>query len=236
MENSKIILAADELSWDQCILLANKIGQRVYAIKIHNLFDSMGPSVVRQLHTAGANRVWVDAKLHDIPNTVRLRVKAIAESGANIITVHASGEIEMMMAALEAAAKFTYSPEIFAITALTSLGEEQIHLLFGQPSKAGVLYLARLAKLAEIKTVVCSPKEVGLLVKRPELKGMKFTVPGVRSLGKDAGDQQRVDTPLNAIKNGATYIVVGRQITQAEDPVVALKMLETELEEKEVKL
>jgi orotidine-5'-phosphate decarboxylase len=208
--------------------LASKIGDRVHAVKVHNLYDAQGPTVVRQLHGAGAKRVWVDVKLHDIPNTVRLRARAIADSGADIITVHASGEIEMMMAAVDA-----FPFEVFAITVLTSLNEEQVHLLHGQPSKAAVLYLARLAKLAGVDGVVCSPKEVGILAKRPELKGMKIIVPGVRSVGKDAGDQQRVDTPGNAVKNGATYLVVGRQITQAKDPVAALDALEVELTEAE---
>jgi orotidine-5'-phosphate decarboxylase len=211
--------------------LASRVGERVYAIKIHNLFDAHGPEFVKLLHNAGAKRVWVDAKLHDIPNTVRLRARALEWSGAKIITVHASGEIEMMTAAVE-----EFSAEVYAITALTSLSEEQVHLLHGQPSKAAVLYLARLAKMAGVAGVVCSPKEVGVLAKRPELKGMKFIVPGVRSIGKDAGDQQRVDTPLNAVKAGATHLVVGRQITQAKDPVEALDALEAELAEAEVEV
>jgi len=227
MQN-RIILAADELSLAQCLDLASKIGGRVHAIKIHNVFDAQGPTVVEQLHHAGAERVWVDAKLHDIPNTVRLRAEAIADSGAEIITVHASGEIEMMKAAVKA-----FPFEVYAITVLTSLNEEQAHLLHGQPTKAGALYLARLAKLAGVDGIVCSPKEVGILAKRPELKGLKFIVPGVRSAGKDVGDQQRVDTPGNAVRAGATYLVVGRQITQAEDPVAALDALEAELEEAE---
>ncbi len=220
----KIILAADELTFDQCLDLASKIGSRVHAIKVHNVFDLQGPSVVKQLREAGAQRVWVDAKLHDIPNTVRLRAKAIANSGADILTVHASGEIEMMMAAVESG-----PAEIFAITVLTSLGEEQAHLLYGQPSKAAVLYLARLAKLAGVHGIVCSPKEVGILAKRPELKGLKFVTPGIRSAGKNAEDQQRVDTPAAAIKAGVTLLVVGRKITQASDPVAALEELEAEI-------
>ncbi len=228
MDNSRIVLAADELNLDQCLDLTRKIGHRVYAVKIHNLYDAYGPNVVEQLHKASAFRVWVDAKLHDIPNTVRLRAKAIGDSGAEILTVHAGGEIEMMMAAVEV---FPY--EVYAITVLTSLDEEQAHLLHGQPSKAGVLYRARLAKLAGVAGVVCSPKEVGMLAKRPELKGMKSIVPSVRSLGKDVADQKRVDTPTNAVKAGATHLVVGRQITQAKDPVAALDALEAELVETE---
>ena len=224
MKTSRIILAADELSLDQCLKLVSKIGDRVHAIKIHNVFDQQGPRVVQQLRNAGARRIWVDTKLHDIPNTVKLRAKAIAESGADILTVHASGEIEMMMAAVE------FGPaEIYAITVLTSLGEEQAHLLHGQPSKAGALYLARLAKLAGVHGVVCSPKEVGILAKRPELQGLKFITPGVRSSGKTTDDQKRVDTPAGAIVSGSTHLVVGRQITQATDPVEALRQIEAEI-------
>lgn len=221
---SRIIIAADELTLEQSLDLAARVGDRVHAIKIHNVFDQQGPKAVQRLRDAGARRVWVDAKLHDIPNTAKLRAKAIAESGADILTVHASGEIEMMMAAVEAG-----PPEIYAITVLTSLGEEQTHLLHGQPSKAEVLYLARLAKLAGVHGVVCSPKEVGILAKRPELKGLKFITPGVRSVGKTTDDQKRVDTPAGAIASGSTYLVVGRQITQATDPEEALRQIEEEL-------
>lgn len=225
--NSKkmVVLAADKLSLDQCLMLVGQVGSRVHAIKVHDVYDQYGPSVVSTLKRAGAQRVWVDAKLHDIPNTVQARAKAIANSGADILSIHASGEIEMMMAAREGAP----SMEIFGITVLTSLIEEQAHLLHGQPAKAAALYLARLAKLAGITGVVCSPKEVGLLGKRPELVGLKLVVPGIRSAGQDSGDQQRFDTPANAMKAGATHLVIGRQIIDATDPQAALDMIEAEI-------
>ncbi len=219
----RVIVAADDLTLDQCLGLSSKIKDRVYAIKVHNLYDEYGPSVVGQLRDAGAPRVWMDFKGKDIPNTIRLRAKAIAKSGVDIITVHASGEIEMMMAALESGVT------IYAITVLTSLDEEQTHLLHGQPTKAAVLYLARLSKLAGVHGVVCSPKEVGMLAKRPELKGLEFVTPGIRSAGKDAGDQKRIDTPGSAITSGSTRLVIGRQIIQAADPLQALDELEQEL-------
>ncbi|KKU94337.1 MAG: Orotidine 5'-phosphate decarboxylase [Candidatus Jorgensenbacteria bacterium GW2011_GWA1_48_13] len=220
---SRIILAAD-MSLGECLDLTHAIGERVYAVKVHDAYDSNGPTAVKMLREAGAMRVWVDAKLHDIPNTVKRRANAIADSGAQILTVHASGGIEMMQAAV---GEFPF--EVYAITVLTSLTEEEVHLAYGQPSKAAVLYLARLAKLAGVAGIVCSPKEVGILAKRPELKGMKFVVPGIRSAGKDKGDQERVDTPAAALKDGADYLVVGRQITQASDPVAALIELEAEI-------
>lgn len=222
--HSRIVLAADDLSLATTLSIARQLGDRVI-IKIHSLWDQHGPGVVRQLQHAGsyASSIWVDLKLHDIPNTVRLRAQAVRESGADIVSVHAAGEIEMMLAALESGIT------VYAITVPTSLFEEQAHLLHGQPSKAAVLYLARLAKLAGVQGVVCSPKEVGILAKRPELSGMKFITPGVRSSGQALGDQQRVDTPAAAIKAGAHMIVVGRQITQAEDSLAALEAIEAEI-------
>ena len=147
----RVILAADELDLEQTLSLVRRVGDRVYGVKVHNLWDLHGPGVVRQLLDAGAPRVWGDLKIEDIPNTARLRAQAVADSGAQMLSVHASGEIEMMMAALESGL------EIIAITVLTSLTEEQAHLLHGQPSKAAALYLARLAKLAGVPSVVCSP-------------------------------------------------------------------------------
>ncbi len=224
METGLIILAADELTVDQCLELASQVGDRVYAIKIHSLFDQQGPSVVQRLRNAGAQRIFVDAKLHDIPNTVRLRAKAIAESGADILTVHASGDVEMMMAAVESG-----PAEIYAVTVLTALNEEQAYLTYGRSSKANVLYQARLGKLAGVHGIVSSPKEVEILTKRPELQRIKFVTPGVRSSGKELNDQNRVDTPSGAVTSGSTHLVIGRQITQASDPVQALQQIETEI-------
>lgn len=218
METSRIILAVNEPSLGQCLELVSKVGDLVYAIKIHNVFDQYGPSVVQRLRDAGARRVWVDAKLKDIPSTVKFRAKAIAESGADILTVHASGEIEMMMAAVEAG-----PAEIYAATVLTSLDEEQANLLSGRPTKSEALYLARLAKLAGVHGVVCSPMEVRVLSKRPELQGLKFVTPGIYSSGRATDDQKRVGSPANSIASGSTHLVIGRQITQAPDPTKVLR-------------
>ncbi|MDP2641945.1 MAG: orotidine 5'-phosphate decarboxylase / HUMPS family protein, partial [bacterium] len=134
-----------------------------------------------------------DLKLHDIPKTVRARTRDLVASGADIITVHIPGGIDMMMAALEGAAG---RAEIWGITALTSLSEEDVHLEAGHPSKATVLYRARMAKLAGLQAVVCSPKETAMLAGRPELTGLTIVNPGVRSAGVAHGDQARVDTPI----------------------------------------
>ncbi len=223
----RVILATDGLSLRECLELTQTIGNLVYAVKIHDLYDLNGPETVKMLHEAGAQKVWVDHKLHDIPKTVQYRADAIIRSGADILTVHASGGIEMMMAAYQGIV------ELFAVTVLTSLTEEETTLLYGLPPKPAVINLARMAKLARVHGIVCSPQEVGILHKRPEFHeirfGPKFIVPGVRSPGVDVGDQKRVDTPANAIKSGASHIVVGRQLTTSPNPMEALNKLEEEI-------
>lgn len=221
---TKIILALDELSLDACIGLISKLGDRVYAIKIHTMYDAEGPSVVQRFRDAGAQRVWVDAKLHDIPHTVQLRSEAIARSHADILSVHASGGVLMMKEAVRG-----FSSQVYAVTLLTSLKEEEVHAIYGKTTMEKVFQLARLAKLAGVHGVVCSANEVGFLSKQPELEGLLFVVPGVRSLGQEAADQGRIDTPSNAAKNGADYIIVGRQVTESQDPVAAFNAVEAEL-------
>lgn len=224
-----IILSPDGLELQDVLELVGEVGHRIYGVKIHDLYDAHGPEVVSRLRDAGADRVWYDGKFHDIPNTVGLRARAVGQGadpgkGVDILTVHASGEIDMMLEAVKNGPN-----EIYAITVLTSLDPEQTHLVFGQPPKAAVLYLARLAKLAEVHGIVCSAEEVGMLAKRPELQGLKFVVPGVRSAGKDTGDQKRTGTPAKAIQDGAHHLVIGRQVVQAPDPLVALDELEEEI-------
>lgn len=220
----RIIVALDGLSQEQAFALVGGLGNRPYAFKIHDLWDQLGPSMIGAFRNRGAGRVWTDLKLKDIPATVGGRARAVRDAGADILTVHASGEIEMMQAAVEHG-----PPMVLAVTVLTSLSEEQTHLLHGQPAKAAVLYQARLAKLAGVYGIVCSPKEVSVLAQRPELKGMLFVVPGIRPAGMDAGDQKRFDTPAAAIKAGATHLVVGRAITSASDPVAAFDAIAEEI-------
>lgn len=222
--SDRIIIAADELDLEQTLRLAETIGKRVYAFKIHNLYDLHGPSVVERLRRTGAQRVWVDAKLHDIPNTVRLRAKAIAASGADIVSVHACGGINMMQAALESGL------QTYAITILTSLDEAQVENLYYRRPATAVLEFAMLAMLAKAHGVVCSPKELESLARSEDIiRGLKFVVPGIRSAGKGTDDQKRTDTPVAALKAGANYLVIGRQITKAADPVAAFEELAKEI-------
>lgn len=223
--DSRIILALDGMTLERAEALVRLLGDRVYAVKLHELVDTEGPSVISFLKKAGAARVWVDHKLHDIPNTVRLRAQALATQGADIITVHASGGIEMMQAARAGAP----STELYAVTVLTSLAEDAVQKIYSDTSEATVQRLAMLAQEAGMDGVVASPKEVALLHEMFGAAGPKLVIPGVRSLGSDVGDQERTGTPLQALQDGATHLVIGRQITEAEDPVAAFETLITEL-------
>ncbi|MFA6000254.1 MAG: orotidine-5'-phosphate decarboxylase [Candidatus Paceibacterota bacterium] len=215
----KLILALDEIqNIDDAIALVKKVGHLVYAVKIHNLYDKFGPDVVRRLKEAGAEKVWVDLKLYDIPNTGKLRSESI---NADIISVHASGGVKMMKETVAS------GKEIFAVTMLTSFSEDEVKQIYNREVEDVVLALATLAKEAGVTGIVCSPLELSMLRSHPEFKDLKLVVPGIRSAGVDANDQSRVSTPLEALENGADYLVIGRQITQAENPEVELaKLLE----------
>ena len=215
----KIILAIDEIeNLEDALALVKKVGHLVYAIKIHNLYDKFGPDVVASLKEAGAEKVWVDFKLYDIPNTGKLRTENI---NADIISVHASGGMKMMKEAVSS------GKEIFAVTMLTSFSKDEVKQIYNREVDEVVLVLARMAKDSGVAGIVCSPQELKMLRSFPELKDLKLVVPGIRSAGVETNDQNRVSTPAEAILNGADYLVIGRQVTQSQDPEVELvKILE----------
>src|SRR3989344_2963032 len=206
----KIILAIDEVeNADEAVDLVRQIGSEFYAVKIRSLYDKFGPEIVRALKSAGAKKVWVDFKLLDIPNTARLRAAFLE---ADIVSVHAAGGVEMMREAVLS------GKEIFAITVLTSLSPAEVKQIYNREAEDVVLELAKLAKEAKVAGIVCSPKEVKMLRSHRELDGFKIVVPGVRSVGKETNDQERTGTPEQALLDGATLLVIGRQITKAENP------------------
>ena len=224
-KQSNIIVALDGLGLDSAAALVSQLKGKPYAYKIHDLWDQQGPGVVRKLLGNGAPRIFVDLKLHDIPNTVALRARAVRNAGATMLTVHASGGTEMMRAAVE-----NGPPEIYAVTVLTSLSDGDAHKMYGQPAAAAALRMARLTQCVRgIAGIVCSPQEVGLLATRQDLDGMKFITPGIRPAGKEAADQRRVDTPESAIYAGAHFLVIGRPITQAPNPVAAFDIINAEM-------
>lgn len=223
MSKDNIILALDGMSRSDARDLAQKVGDKVYALKIHDLYDGLGPLAFSYVEGFGA-KVWVDFKLHDIPQTVERRAKALVSNGADIITVHAAGGVEMMQAALQSGAT------IYAITVLTSISEEQAKLMYGQSLQSAVMYFADLALDAGVHGIVCSPLEVDMLSSHGKFNVLEFITPGVRSAGVAVNDQKRVDTPERALQNGATRLVIGRQVTNADHPLLALELLTEEIE------
>jgi orotidine-5'-phosphate decarboxylase len=225
MDGSRIVLAADALDLSRCIDLLKAVGDRLYAIKIHSHYDEYGPSVVGQLKDAGAQRVWVDLKLHDIPFTVGRRTAVLARSGADILTVHASGGKTMLRAARE-----NWPGELYAITLLTSISPETCKVIFQSTPEDMVFKMLRLAISADFDGIVCSAQEVHSIAPLLERNDMKAVVPGVRSKGADKHDQSRVATPAQAVEGGASLLVIGRQITRADNPIRAIALIEREIE------
>lgn len=222
----KVILSADDFDREGLMELVKQIGSQVFCVKIHNLYDKFGHGIVADLKAAGAKRVWVDAKLHDIPNTAKLRAEALAESGCDIITVHASGGAEMMKAAKQGFG----SGKVFAVTALTSLDDSQISKIYNaKDAKELVGRLVPMIKQSGVDGLVCSPQEIALIRSVPDFADLELAIPGIRSLGVSSDDQKRFDTPANALRAGANYLVIGRQITKAPDPLKAIADLESEI-------
>lgn len=186
------------------------------------LFYGAGPEIVREIKARG-HKIFLDLKLHDIPNTVKKAMSVLSRLDVDICNLHASGTIRMMEAALEGLTREDGTrPLLIAVTQLTSTDQESMEkdLLIKEPIDKVVMHYAHNAKLAGLDGVVCSPLEAG---KVHQVCGNEFltVTPGVRFADGDIGDQKRVMTPAEAKKIGSDYIVVGRPITAAEDPVAA---------------
>ena len=240
MNISRIIVALDGLNMGQdTSIMASLLNHserddlaEIAAYKVHDLADVEGVrKAIRDLWCYTPESAWpfVDYKLHDIPQTVGHRAKALFDAGARIITVHASGGVKMMAAAVARAKNRPNPCLVLAVTVLTSLDENDI----GRPVQPEVLRLARMAKEAGVDGLVCSPQEVGLLSRDPDLAGLKFVTPGIRpaSACLAVDDQKRIGTPRQAILDGADYLVIGRPITEAADPVAMVKAINQEVAE-----
>lgn len=186
------------------------------------LFYQEGPSIVHEL-TADGHDVFLDLKLHDIPNTVKKSMKGLAKLGVRMTNVHAAGGIEMMKAAKEGLTEGTAEgnavPDLIAVTQLTSTSEEQMHRdqLIQVPLKESVVHYAKCAQEAGLDGVVCSALEVEMIHEATNDDFICLT-PGIRPKGASVGDQKRVMDPQQAREIGSNYIVVGRPITQSETP------------------
>jgi orotidine-5'-phosphate decarboxylase len=225
----RLIVALDVPSADAAMRLAKKLNGACRWFKVGmELFTAAGPSVVEKL-VAGGRSVFLDLKFHDIPNTVAGAVRSAAKLGARMITLHAAGGPAMLAAARDALADVADPPQLLAVTVLTSMDDAQLNATgtARAPAKQ-VELLARMGLDAGIRGFVCSPEEVAALRTLSGRDGL-LVVPGIRPAGEDAGDQARLATPAEALRKGASYLVVGRPITQAADPAAAAEAIVREM-------
>ena len=218
-----VIIACDFDSKEQVLNFLDKFTGRKPYVKIGmELFYAEGPEIVREIKKRG-HKIFLDLKLCDIPNTVKKSMKVLSNLDVDMTNLHASGTIEMMKAAIEGLTREDGTrPLLIAVTQLTSTSEERMRndLLIEKPLKEVVSHYANNAKIAGLDGVVCSPLEAAD-VKSVCGKEFLTVTPGVRFADGEKGDQVRVTTPAMANEIGSDYIVVGRPITQAEDPVAA---------------
>ena len=218
-----VIIACDFDSAEKTFAFLDKFTGRKPFVKIGmELYYAEGPSIVREIKKRG-HKIFLDLKLHDIPNTVKKSMAVLSRLDVDMTNLHASGTVRMMEAAIEGLTREDGSrPILIAVTQLTSTDEESMRkdLLIEQPIADVVMHYAANAKKAGLDGVVCSPLEAG---KVHDTCGKDFVTvtPGVRFADGDIGDQKRVMTPAEAKKIGSDYLVVGRPITAAADPVAA---------------
>lgn len=223
----RLILALDFPSADQAFDLIQKLEGCCQWFKVGlELYLSAGNLLVQALKDLGFS-VFLDLKLHDIPNTVAGAVRSVSKLGADLLTVHAGGGLAMLQAAREAAS-CPNAPKLLAVTVLTSMDASQLAAVgvSGSPTEQ-VLRLANIAHTAGITGLVCSPEEAARM--RRALPGSLLVTPGIRPAGADTGDQKRIATPAAALAAGADYLVVGRPITQAPDPAKAAQQILLEM-------
>ena len=228
----RVIVALDFSNGDQARQFVDRLEPGSCRLKIgKELFTREGPELVRYF-TANGHEVFLDLKFHDIPNTVARACQAAAALGVWMMNVHASGGSRMMSAARAALDELDgpNRPLLIGVTVLTSMAGEDLREL-GVNADPGeqVLRLATLARASGLDGVVCSPQEASLL--RDEFgEKFKLVTPGIRPKGASIDDQSRVLTPVDAIRSGADYLVMGRPITRAEDPASVLHHINQELE------
>ncbi|WP_440056060.1 orotidine-5'-phosphate decarboxylase [Pseudoalteromonas sp. T1lg65] len=226
----KVLIALDYDNEEAALSFVSQLSPDECRLKVgKEMFTYFGPQFVKKLVEQGFD-VFLDLKFHDIPNTVAKAVTAAAELGVWMVNVHASGGHEMMKKAKEALQPYgERAPLLIAVTVLTSMDQGQLLKLgIEKTPQEQVLYLARLAQEAGLDGVVCSAQEAELL--KSELgDAFKLVTPGIRPAGADAGDQKRIMTPEKAVKAGSDYLVIGRPITQAENPALALKSINDSL-------
>ncbi|NLV87233.1 MAG: orotidine-5'-phosphate decarboxylase [Clostridiales bacterium] len=229
-----VIIACDFAGREEVMNFLRKFTDEKPFVKIGmELFYAGGPDIVREIKAMG-HKIFLDLKLHDIPNTVKKAMSVLSALDIDMCNVHAAGTVAMMSAALEGLTRPDGSrPKLIAVTQLTSTDEERMRreLLINESLEETVLKYAENAKTAGLDGVVCSPLEAASVKNRCG-KNFLAVTPGVRFAGGDVNDQKRVTTPAMAREIGSDYIVVGRPITQAENPLAAYRRCLNEFLEK----
>ena len=229
VSDPRIIVALDYSDAAAARAMVARLDPGLCRLKVgKELFVVAGPELVRELVDRGFG-VFLDLKFHDIPNTVAQACKAAARLGVWMTNVHASGGPRMLAAAREALEGFEHRPLLIAVTVLTSMGPAELKAIgVAAGPEEQVLRLAGLARAAGLDGVVCSALEVPAL--RRELgPDFRLVTPGIRPAGSETGDQTRILTPSLALQAGADYLVIGRPITQAPDPIAALQQIHAEI-------
>ena len=223
---SKIIVALDYEKESDALALVDQIDPNLCRLKVgKEMFTTLGMNFVKQLHQRNFD-VFLDLKYHDIPNTVARAVRSAADLGVWMVDLHASGGLRMMEEAkriLEPYGKD--APLLIAVTVLTSMEDlDLLQIGINASPMEQVLRLAHLTQRAGLDGVVCSPQEVEIL-RNACGEDFKLVTPGIRPIGADFGDQRRVMTPTAAIRAGSDYLVIGRPITKANNPVEVLRSI-----------
>ncbi|PRO72772.1 orotidine-5'-phosphate decarboxylase [Alteromonas alba] len=229
-QEARVIVALDFDDADKAMALVDQLDPAACKLKVgKEMFTLFGPEFVKSLIARGFD-IFLDLKFHDIPNTVAKACKAAAEMGVWMVNVHASGGMEMMKAAKNAIAGSSHpQTKLIAVTVLTSMDQAQLNDVVPEVSPAGqVKKLAQLTADSGLDGVVCSAKEA-VMLRETHNDEFLLVTPGIRPAGADVGDQKRVMTPVDAIDAGVSYLVMGRPITQAENPLAALQAVNQSL-------
>ncbi|VEI58045.1 orotidine 5'-phosphate decarboxylase [Pasteurella multocida] len=227
---SKVIVALDYEKEEEALRLVDQIDPSLCRLKVgKEMFTTLGTKFVKELHNRNFD-VFLDLKFHDIPNTVARAVRSAADLGVWMVDLHASGGLRMMEEAKRILEPYSKdAPLLISVTVLTSMEDlDLLQIGINASPMEQVIRLANLTQRAGLDGVVCSPQEVEILRANCG-KDFKLITPGIRPIGSDFGDQRRVMTPAAAIRSGSDYLVIGRPITQADNPAEVLKSINASL-------
>ncbi len=221
-----IIVALDAKSQNDALTIADQLDPQLCRVKVgKELFTHTGPEIVKALHARGFE-VFLDLKFHDIPNTTAQAVLAAADLGVWMVNVHASGGRKMMETCVKRLQQHHHKTALIAVTVLTSMGREDLlEIGLDVEPQNQVLRLAKLTQDCGLDGVVCSAQEAPLLRQTFTTADFQLVTPGIRPAGSNADDQKRIVTPQQAIQDGATHLVIGRPITQAQQPKQVLQQI-----------